>query len=88
MTGPTSPAETAAYPAEWVTAAAAAAHLVLDEVDDGWHYACTADPSDQSCGKGFEARRMLVDDVMPAVLAALDQIGALKPSGSHPVPCR
>lgn len=66
-----------AFPQAWVDAAAEAAHRALDDVDDGWHYTCMNDPDDQSCYKGDYARRMLAEDVMPAVLAALAQQGAL-----------
>lgn len=65
------------FPQAWIEAAAEAAHKALDEVDDGWHYQCLQDPDDHSCGKGFRARDMLAEDVVPLVLAALDKQGAL-----------
>lgn len=67
-----------AYPQTWIDVAAEAAHQALDEVDDGWHLSCAQDPDDQSCGKGYATRRMLAEDVMPAVLDALAKAGALK----------
>lgn len=67
-----------AYPPAWLDTAADAAHRALDAVDDGWHYTCMDDPADLSCGKGHQARAMLVQDVMPAVLDALARAGALK----------
>jgi hypothetical protein len=65
------------YPPAWIDLATEAAHRTLDSVDDGWHLSCTTDPDDQSCGKGFAARQMLAEDVMPAVLDALAKAGAL-----------
>ncbi|MET0417279.1 MAG: hypothetical protein ABW022_14805 [Actinoplanes sp.] len=65
------------HPQPWLDAAAEAAHAALDGCDDGWHYACTQDDGDRSCGKGFQARAMLAEDVMPAVLKALEEQGAL-----------
>lgn len=65
------------FPQPWIDAAAEAAHKALDEADDGWHYTCMQDPDDRSCGKGFRARAMLAEDMMPRVLAALQAAGAL-----------
>lgn len=69
-----------AFPQPWIDAAAEAAHKALHEVDDGWHYECMADDGGEakSCFKGDYARRMLAEDVMPAVLGALAKVGALK----------
>jgi len=67
------------FPQSWIDAAAEAAHKALDDVDDGWHYGCLAEPEDgpKSCFKGDYARQMLAEDVMPHVLAALEVQGAL-----------
>lgn len=66
------------YPDAWVTAAAEAAHRTLDAADDGWHYGCLTEPNGpKDCYKGNYARRMLVEDVMPAVLDALAEASAL-----------
>lgn len=64
-----------------VAAAAEAAHRALDAVDDNWHYQCMQpdDGGPPSCGKGQMARRMLEEDVMPAVLQALVEAGWLPP---------
>ncbi len=55
------------------TEAAEAAHRALDGADDGWHYRCmeSDDDSLRTCFKGDEARRMLEENVIPAVLATV-----------------
>lgn len=64
-----------------IAAATEAAHKALDAVDDGWHYTCLPPDEDgpSGCGKGQTARRMLEEDVMPAVLNALIGAGWLPP---------
>ncbi len=60
--------------ASLTTEAAEAAHRALDTADNGWHYRCmdgSDDGSPRTCFKGDEARRMLENDVIPAVLAAV-----------------
>ncbi|GIM89702.1 hypothetical protein [Paractinoplanes toevensis] len=74
------------YPQPWIDAAAEAAHKALDEVDIDWHYTCTDDPDDQSCGKGYAARAMLVEDVLPAVLVAWERMGLRLVEGPIPGP--
>lgn len=73
------------YPDAWITAGADAAHRALDAVDEGWHRACYDDPDDKSCYKGDYARRMLVEDVMPAVLDALVKAGVINPTKTAPI---
>jgi hypothetical protein len=56
---------------------AEAMHKALDAVDEGWHLSCMDTDGDGSCAKGHYARRMLVEDVAPAVLDALIKAGLL-----------
>jgi len=76
-----------------IAAAAAAAHRALDAVGDNWHYTCMQPDDDDlspSCFKGQPARRMLEEDVIPAVLAALVGAGWMPPptpmSGADDLP--
>ena len=61
-----------------VETAAEAAHRALDDADEGWHYDCMqpdAEGCPSGCFKGHPARRMLTEDVIPAVLDALTAAG-------------
>jgi hypothetical protein len=74
-----------AYARADVAAAAEAAHRALDDVDDSWHLACMEPDEDASCPpgcrRGHQARAMLVEDVMPAVLDSLVESGWTPPNG-------
>ncbi len=58
--------------------AAEAAHKALEQADPdgGWHYPCM-DDEPRECWKGDEARALLVENVIPAVLEALEQAGVV-----------